>query len=163
MDSPFSPKDEIWFLCMCPHISRAVYTSQNGHVKHNIHSLNFDDSCYTLSSICENCALLGCYAASSGNFLQMFRDKLSVPSSGGRSLKTGPTDCPETSVRYYHYSPRNNPEERSSDLLRWWKPEVTHSLSFVFPSLLDSNVVRIDVFTRCNKQCVSKLFVKKIR
>ena len=30
----------------------------------------------------ENCALLGCYVAGSGNFLQMFRDNLSVPSSG---------------------------------------------------------------------------------
>jgi hypothetical protein len=25
----------------------------------------------------------------------------------------GPTGCPETSVRNYHYTPRNNPEERS--------------------------------------------------
>ena len=48
----------------------------------------------------KNCALLGYYAASSGNFL--------------------PIDCPEkkTSVRNYHYSLRNNPEERSSHLLR---------------------------------------------
>ena len=30
----------------------------------------------------ENRALLGCSAASSGNFLQMFRDNLSVPNSG---------------------------------------------------------------------------------
>jgi len=30
----------------------------------------------------ENCALLGYYAANSGNFLPTFRDKLSVPSSG---------------------------------------------------------------------------------
>ena len=29
----------------------------------------------------ENCALLGCYAASSGNFLPMFRDNISVPST----------------------------------------------------------------------------------
>jgi len=29
----------------------------------------------------ENCALLGYYAASSGNYLQIFRDILSVPSS----------------------------------------------------------------------------------
>ena len=29
-----------------------------------------------------------------------------------------PTGCPETSVRNYHYSLRNNPEERSSHLLR---------------------------------------------
>jgi len=30
----------------------------------------------------------------------------------------GPTGCPETSVMNYHYLLRNNPEERSSDLLR---------------------------------------------
>jgi len=30
----------------------------------------------------ENCALLGCYAASSGNFVPAFRDNSSVPSSG---------------------------------------------------------------------------------
>ena len=29
----------------------------------------------------ENCALLGCYAAGSGNFLPTFRDNLSVTSS----------------------------------------------------------------------------------
>jgi len=29
-------------------------------------------------------------------------------------LKMGPKGCPETSVRNYHYSLRNNPEERSS-------------------------------------------------
>jgi len=30
----------------------------------------------------------------------------------------GPTGCPETSVRHYHYSLRNNPEEHSFHLLR---------------------------------------------
>jgi len=34
----------------------------------------------------ENCALLGCYAVSSGNFLAKFRDNLSVPSSGVKIL-----------------------------------------------------------------------------
>jgi hypothetical protein len=29
----------------------------------------------------------------------------------------GPTGCPKTSVRIYHYSLRNDPEERSSVLL----------------------------------------------
>jgi len=29
-------------------------------------------------------------------------------------LKMGPTGCPETSVINYHYSLRNDPEERSS-------------------------------------------------
>jgi len=42
----------------------------------------------------ENCPLLDYYAASSGNFLQI--------------------GCPETSVRNYHYSLPNSPEERSS-------------------------------------------------
>jgi len=32
--------------------------------------------------VAENCALLGCYTASSGNFLPTFRDNLSVPTSG---------------------------------------------------------------------------------
>jgi hypothetical protein len=32
--------------------------------------------------VAENCALLGCYAASGGNFLPKSRDKLSVPTSG---------------------------------------------------------------------------------
>jgi len=60
----------------------------------------------------EKYALLGYYAASSGNFLPTFRDNLSVPSS--IPLKMGPISCPETSVRNYHYLLRNNPEERSS-------------------------------------------------
>jgi hypothetical protein len=34
--------------------------------------------------------------------------------SGPRSLKMGPIGCPETAVRNYHYSLRNDPEERSS-------------------------------------------------
>ena len=56
---------------------------------------------------------MGYYAASRCKFLTTFRDKLSVPSSGVKNpwpLKTG---CPETSVRNYHYSLCNNPEERS--------------------------------------------------
>jgi len=32
----------------------------------------------------DNCCLEGCYAASSANFLQTFRDNLSLPSSGSR-------------------------------------------------------------------------------
>ena len=63
----------------------------------------------------ENCALLGYYATSSGNFLPTFRHNLSVPSSG--PLKMGPTGCPETSVRNNHYWLRNSPEERRSQLL----------------------------------------------
>jgi hypothetical protein len=69
----------------------------------------------------KNC-LLSYYAASSSNFLSMFRDNLSVPSSrakmGTISLKIGPVSCPETSIRIYYYSLCNNPEESSSQLKR---------------------------------------------
>jgi len=33
-----------------------------------------------------------------------------------------PIGCPKTSVRNYHYSLRNNPEERNSQLLRGGSP-----------------------------------------
>ena len=52
--------------------------------------------------VAENCALLGCYAASSGYFVLFF----SVLDSW--TLRMGPICCPETSVRNYHYSLRNN-------------------------------------------------------
>ena len=71
----------------------------------------------------ENCALLGCYAESSGNFLPTFQYKLSVPSSGVKNpqtqtfwildpLKMGPVGCTETSVSNYNYSLRNISGER---------------------------------------------------
>jgi len=53
--------------------------------------------------VAENCVLLGYYAASSGNSLSTFRDR----------LKKGQIGSPETSVKNYHYSLRNSPEERS--------------------------------------------------
>ena len=73
-----------------------------------------------LSFYFNSCALRGHYAAGSGNLLPTFRDKLWVPYSWVNSshLKTGPIGCPETSVINYHNSPRNDPEERSSHLLR---------------------------------------------
>jgi len=39
-------------------------------------TVKFNESCYKLSSISENFALLGYYAASSGNFLNTFRDNV---------------------------------------------------------------------------------------
>jgi hypothetical protein len=36
------------------------------------------------------------------------------------ALEDRPRGCPETSVRNYHYTLRNNPEERSSHILRGW-------------------------------------------
>jgi hypothetical protein len=40
--------------------------------------------------VAEICTLLGCYAASSGNFLPTFRDKLSVPSARVHESKRKP-------------------------------------------------------------------------
>ena len=50
----------------------------------------------------ENCALLGYYAENSGNF---------VPDVSGQLIGTFFRGL-ETLVRNYHYSLRNNPEER---------------------------------------------------
>jgi len=58
----------------------------------------------------EHCALLGYYEESSCNYLPTFRDNLSGPIFKGQELR----GCPETSVRNYHYSLRDSPEERSS-------------------------------------------------
>jgi hypothetical protein len=59
----------------------------------------------------ENGTLLGYYAGSSGNFLPTFRDNLSVPSS--TDALEDKTDIFSRNVGYYHYSLRNNPQDRS--------------------------------------------------
>jgi len=65
-------------------------------------AVEHDNSLMLISrTLHENRVLLGYYAASSGNSLLMFRDKLSVPKR-----------------RCYHYSLRNNPAESSSHPLR---------------------------------------------
>jgi len=62
--------------------------------------------------VAENYAQLGYYAAGSGDFLLMFQDNLSVPSSG---QEWDPIGCLETSVTNYHYLLRDNPEEHRSE------------------------------------------------
>jgi hypothetical protein len=57
----------------------------------------------------EICALLGYYAASSGNPLPTFRKNVSASSSRVKK------PCPETSVKDYHSTLRNIPEEGRSD------------------------------------------------
>jgi hypothetical protein len=67
--------------------------------------------CCAWRMIVEICALLG-YAASNGNPLPTFWDNVLVPSS--RVKKMGPIRCPETSVKDYHSTLHNNPEECTS-------------------------------------------------
>ena len=64
----------------------------------------------------EICVHLCCYAGSCGHFLPTFRDNLLVPSSGSCPWIWGPICFPETSGRNYHYSLRNNQEERLSNI-----------------------------------------------
>jgi len=59
----------------------------------------------------ENCALMGYYIASSGNFLPTFRDNSSFPSTGYKNpkslknpLEMGLIGCSETSVGNYYYA-----------------------------------------------------------
>ena len=66
------------------------------------------------SSNFEICVLLGYYQASCGDCLPTFRDNISIPSLRVKSpsRKMGPIRCPETSVKNYHTTARNTPEER---------------------------------------------------
>jgi hypothetical protein len=48
--------------------------------------------------VAENCALLGYYAASSGNFLMMFRDNLSVEDRTDRFSKNAGKKLPVLAV-----------------------------------------------------------------
>jgi len=43
---------------------------------------------------------------------------LNSPDVSGQPIEDGEEGCPETSVTIYHYSLHNNPEQRSSNLLR---------------------------------------------
>jgi hypothetical protein len=100
-----------------------IYVGPNGGM------VLYDIYCWTFlvnrwkRTLLENCALPRHYAASRGNFLQTFRDILTVPSSGVKNrkrepLKMGPIGHSETSVRNHHYSLCNSLEERSSQLIR---------------------------------------------
>ena len=74
-----------------------------------------------LCSVYVNCALLGYCAASSCKFLTDVSEQHMGPIFRGQEpLKTGPIGLPETSVRNYHYTLRNNPQVLSSLLPLWW-------------------------------------------
>ena len=67
------------------------------------------------SDVDEICALLGYYAAYSGNYLPTFRDNLSVPSSRTKPTpEDGEIGFPQNLVRNYQSSLRNILEERIS-------------------------------------------------
>jgi len=64
------------------------------------------------SEVDENCALLGRYAASSGNLLPAFRDNLSVPSSGVKKYYPPISFYLVWSTRYYLLSSTHHKSSR---------------------------------------------------
>jgi hypothetical protein len=78
-------------------------------------------------NICEN---LNSSWRLSCNSLWKYWLRRQMLSSGLLPLKMGPIGCPETSVRNHHYSLRNKPEERSSQLLRGGSLKLRYWLSF---------------------------------
>jgi hypothetical protein len=76
-------------------------------------------------------ALPGHYTANSGNSLPTFRDNLLGPSS---RLKARPLGCTKASARNYHYSLRNDPEERSSVLIQFVRAHGVPSARFFSPA-----------------------------
>jgi len=108
--------------------------------------------CLRVNTVIENCALLGCYGASSCNFLSTLRDGLSVPFPGvldSWSLNLVPIGCPETSIKNYHYWLRNAPEERSSHLLRGGslKSRIVLLLSLVYRLLKLRTICNVGVIS----------------
>ena len=108
------PHSQVPATCLYPqHVMTTGLWNQKTDFKRRVHTE-------------ENCAVLRCYAASGGNFLQTFGTTYRCHLQGPRTkklldswpLKTGPIICPETSVWNYLHCLRNNPEERSSHLLR---------------------------------------------
>jgi hypothetical protein len=89
----------------CPPFVKDIQTRVRKYAKNYI---SFVTSGFP-REIDENCALLGSYSASSGNFLPTFRDNLSVPPSRVHKL----------TARNCLFSLRNNPEERSTHLQYW--------------------------------------------
>ena len=70
----------------------------------------------------EICGLLRFYTASCGTCMPTFRDNVSVSSSRVKCpSRMGPIRCPETSVKNYHTTPRNTPEDRRFEHIYWLK------------------------------------------
>ena len=66
-------------------------------------------------SVTETCAVLGYYAASSVILYRRFWATYRSHQKGSqRPLKMGPIGCPETSVKIYHSTLRNIPEQLRS-------------------------------------------------
>jgi hypothetical protein len=107
----------------------------------------------------ENWALLGYYAASSGNLLPTFQDNLLVRSFFFFFLFLNTDDgtdrFPETSIRTHKYSLHNNPEERRSHVRSTsrWKRDITqNSKNFNYWNNKSSNTCNIVYYFKFSRR-----------
>ena len=95
--------------------------------------------------VCEISVLLGCYPPNGGVSLLIFRDILSVPSSGVKLI--GPVGCPETSVRNYHHTLCNIPKEHRSQV------KSGHYSLFHYSGIMQNLCVELKLLVRRNLKC----------
>jgi hypothetical protein len=96
-------------------VGQAAVVRRNCGENYPIQEVAKNDPCvstWPMWATCyQNCALLRCYAAPSGNPLPMFWDKVSVPSL---TFKYGTDTLSQKSVKDYHSMLRNIRPEHSS-------------------------------------------------
>jgi hypothetical protein len=77
------PLDRDFYCPGFTYLLRDVHVSMGNRANQDVSGMISDFR----HEVAENCALLGRYAASGGNFLPTFRDNLSVPSYGFKNLE----------------------------------------------------------------------------
>jgi hypothetical protein len=98
--------------------------------------------CYEVREIC---ALLGYYTTYGGVSLLIFRDNLSVLSSGVEHI--GPVVCPETSIRTYHHTLHDVPKECRSHL------KSGHCSLLHYSGIVQNLCVQLKLHERHNLKC----------
>jgi hypothetical protein len=68
----------------------------------------------------------------------------------------GPIGCPETSVRNYHYSLRNNPEERGSPIEELNAPIWILDFSFQFLLAISYYLLPLELWMKKNPCCLAE-------
>jgi len=105
--------------------------------------------------VAKKCAFVGYYTASSGILLPTFRDNLTCSriSRIGESstLRMGRISCPEMSVRNYHYSLRNNPEERSSRIVSSQPIVLSRARSVQLNTIMRATSVEVRSMSRVRR------------
>jgi hypothetical protein len=136
-------------LLSCPRL-RQVYLTETLHPPRHfltvaMHGVTIKGTSWVSGFFCdvkEICTLLGHYAASNGNPLPTFRVNVSVPSSRVKNSKKtscprkmGPIRWPETSVKDYHSTLLNIPEEG------WFQGHLVHETVRISESMVSDGKI----------------------